>query len=250
MGSTMLARPERRHRRRARPAPRRGDRIVDTVFFVEGGGLVHVVTGSNGENMIRARCAPRCVAGRSTGSWRAGCCRGGLGRRCRAGDRCARPGQPLRDHRVLDRIRQHFRFQRTLRGCRSFSRSSRPRTGPSATDRPSRPQADLRSGSRAWNLEPLSCLPVTRPRGSLRGRLCWCRASQGGLSGPYPCAGADRPRLTPLGRTKAPTARLAKAPPRRPSSPPAGAARRRPRSRRWRQRRGGPRRRLPRRRGE
>ena len=77
---------------------------------------------------------------RSTGSRRSGCCRGGLGRRCRAGGRRARPGQPLRDHRVLDRIRRHFRFQRTLRGCRSFSRSSRPRTAPSATDRPSRPR--------------------------------------------------------------------------------------------------------------
>src|SRR5512142_2784578 len=31
-------------------------------------------------------------------------------------------------------------FQRTLRGCRSFSRSSRPRTAPVATDRPSRPR--------------------------------------------------------------------------------------------------------------
>ena len=50
----MLGRPGRRHRRRARPAPRRGDRIGDTAFCVEGGGLVHVVTGSNGENMIRA----------------------------------------------------------------------------------------------------------------------------------------------------------------------------------------------------
>ena len=71
----MLARPGRRHRRRARPAPRRGDRIGDTAFFVEGGGLVHVVTGSNGENMIRARRAPRRDVGRSTGPRRAGCCR-------------------------------------------------------------------------------------------------------------------------------------------------------------------------------
>ena len=133
-----------------------GCSIGDIAFFVEGGGLVHVVTGSNGENMIRARRAPRRDVGRSTGPWRSVCCRGGLSRRCRAGDRCARPGQPLQDHRVLDRIRRHFRFQRTLRGCRSFSRSSRPRTGPSATDRPSRPQADLRSGSRAQNPGPLS----------------------------------------------------------------------------------------------
>ena len=92
-----------------------GDRIGDTAFCVEGGGLAHVVTGSNGANMIRARRAPRRDVGRSTGPQRSGCCRGGLGRRCRAGDRRARPGQPLRDHRVLDRIRRHFRFQRTLR---------------------------------------------------------------------------------------------------------------------------------------
>ena len=31
--------------------------IGDTAFFFEGGGLVHVVTGSNDENMIRAEGA-------------------------------------------------------------------------------------------------------------------------------------------------------------------------------------------------
>ena len=31
--------------------------IGDTAFFVEGGGLVHVATGSNGENMIPAEGA-------------------------------------------------------------------------------------------------------------------------------------------------------------------------------------------------
>jgi hypothetical protein len=51
--------------------------VGDTAFHdVEGGGLVHVVTGSNGANMIRARRAPRCNVGRSTRPWRAGCCRG------------------------------------------------------------------------------------------------------------------------------------------------------------------------------
>ena len=70
--------------------------VGDTAFHdVDQGGLVHVVTGSNGETMIRARRAPRRNVGRSTGPRRAGCCRGGLGRRYRAGDRCARPGQPL-----------------------------------------------------------------------------------------------------------------------------------------------------------
>jgi hypothetical protein len=34
-----------------------GWNVGDTAFFVEGGGLVHVVTGSDGENMIRAKGA-------------------------------------------------------------------------------------------------------------------------------------------------------------------------------------------------
>jgi hypothetical protein len=34
-----------------------GCSIGDTAFFVEVGGLVHVVTGTNGENMIRAEGA-------------------------------------------------------------------------------------------------------------------------------------------------------------------------------------------------
>jgi hypothetical protein len=71
------------------------------------------------------------------------------------------------------------------------------------------------------------------------GPFEWVPGRAGELSGPYPCAGADRPHLTPPGRTKASTARLAKAPPRRPSSPPAGAARRRPWNRRWRRAFGG-----------
>ena len=57
-----------------------GCSIGDTAFFVEGGGLVHVITGSNGENMIRARRAPRRDVGRSTGPRWAGCCRVGHGR--------------------------------------------------------------------------------------------------------------------------------------------------------------------------
>jgi hypothetical protein len=34
-----------------------GCSIGDTAFFVEGGGLVHVVTGSNGEKRLRAEGA-------------------------------------------------------------------------------------------------------------------------------------------------------------------------------------------------
>ena len=111
-----------------------GWNVGDTAFFdVEDGGQVWVVTGTTGENVIRARRAPRHGGIRLTGSRRLGYFRGGL-----------------------DRHRRHFRFKRNSRGCRPFSRSSRPRTGPSATDRPSRPQADLRSGSRARNPGPLS----------------------------------------------------------------------------------------------
>jgi hypothetical protein len=38
--------------------------IGDTAFYVEGGGLVHVVIGSNGENQIRAEGATRPKAWR------------------------------------------------------------------------------------------------------------------------------------------------------------------------------------------
>jgi hypothetical protein len=60
--------------------------IGDTAFFVEGGGLVHVVTGSNGENMIRARRVPRRGGGRSTRPRRSVCCRVGHGRRWDRGE--------------------------------------------------------------------------------------------------------------------------------------------------------------------
>jgi hypothetical protein len=195
------------------------------------------------------RRAPRGGGGRSTRPRRSGCCRVGRGRRCRAGDRYARPGQTPSGSPRVRPAPAALLIQAKQPGMPTIFPVITATDGPfghgsalSATGRPAeRPQG----------VGPGAALLFTlaRPRGSLRGRLCWNWAGQGGLSGPYPCAGADRPRLTPLGRAKAPTARLAKAPPRRPSSPPAGAARRRPWNRRWRRRRGGPRRRLRRRRG-
>ena len=43
--------------------------VGDTAFYVEGGGLVHVVTGTNGESRIRAEGAT-CVEGVLTPSLR------------------------------------------------------------------------------------------------------------------------------------------------------------------------------------
>ena len=139
-------------------------------------------------------------------------------------------------------VPQFFRFERTIQRCRSFFWSTRPRIGHLGH----RLTCGAAPGSDPWGR---SLFPDAAPE-ITSGPFEWVPGRAGGLSGPYPCAGADRPRLTPLGRTKAPTAHLAKAPPRRPSSSLAGAARRLPSNQRWRRRRGGPRRRFHRRRGE
>ena len=185
----MLWRPGRRHRRRARPAPRRGDRIGDTAFFdVEDGGPVWVVTGSNGENMIRARRAPRRDVGH----------RPGRGGRDVAGSAMA--GGVGQGTAVQDQGNP-FGITACSTGSGCTSDSSEPSgdadlsPGHHGHERPLRPRIGhlghrLTCGATPGrNPGPLSLFLTTRPWRSLRSE--WMPGRAGGLSGPYPVHGGQ-----------------------------------------------------------